>query len=654
MTRIKTRALAPLFALTLAACGDGESELTVGSKDFTESLVLGELIATVAESEGITVNRRIPYGGTFDNIEALKRGDIDVYPEYNGTGLILLGQPPISDGDEAYQRVQELYNPVGLTWQERLGFANDYELVMREDVAQELDVTTISDLANIEGGVSFGIDQEFQDRPVDGFSPMMRRYGLAGTADLVTESGAEGKAQLYQALLDREVQVVEGFGTDGQIAEYGLRVLEDDLNFFPTYQPAPLVRNQALQRFANLEVALQKLAGNIDVEAMREMNAAVELEGMDAASVAKRFLNDNGIVEIAEEELTPVEELVVAAGPLDSRDAQIARALSASRKSFEGRDITLNVAADPMQALASGAARLAVVDASSFFSLGPDVFPVQDAPAQAIGVVGYDMVHLITSAQDGIESIRDAESLGVGPENGSSARLAEMVLSSLGLADQVETQTVQVQGEDSVVAAQAEALANGEVDALFLMADAGHPDIVSLMEENDVRLLGLTEWQEGNSQVRFPFLRMSRIPADTYAGQGEAIDTIGAQVVLAGPAEVASPVGSAGPGSAPVGEIQPLAEKNITSLNEELATGEQLDPALPSPGILRPQARPQPAAINPSTSYSVVNLIVILVSIFLAYLYFREPPKRREPSLREPARPRHRDEAAPVSGDPHV
>jgi glycine betaine/choline ABC-type transport system substrate-binding protein len=653
-----TTAAAPTFllglALGLAGCGEGEDPLTIGSKDFTESLILGELIAQVAESEDIPVDRQIPYGGTFENIEALKRGDIDVYPEYNGTGLILLGQPPIHDGDESQERVQELYEPLGLTWQQRLGFANDYDLVMRQDRAQDLGVSTISDLTEIEGGVSFGIDKEFQERPVDGFSPMMRRYGLAGTADLITESGAEGKTELYQALLDGEVQVVEGFGTDGQIAEYGLTVLEDDLNFFPTYQPAPLVRAEAKERFQRLDAALQKLAGTIDIEAMRQMNAAVELEGMDPASVAKRFLSEQGIVDIPEEEIAAVEELRVAVSPLDSRDDQIAKALTAARRTFEGRNVIMVEVPDPMQALASGDVRLAVVDASSFFSLGDGVFPTADAPAQALGVVGYDVAHVITRTDDGVDSLGDAKMLGVGPAGGASEEVAGMMLTSLGIADQVELQSTTTIGEDDVLAEQTQALKDGELDALFLMTEAGHPEISALMEEGGARLIGIPEWQQGNNQVRFPFLRINRIPAGTYPGQDGPIDTVGSQVVLAGPARAANPVGSAGPGSAAIGEILPLADKSITALNEGLESAEQLDPALPSPDVLRPQAKPQAASINPSTPYSVVNLIVILVSIFLAYLYFREPPKRREPSLREPARPRPRGDAETLSGAPHV
>ena len=642
------------LALILAGCGEAEDPLRVGSKDFTEQLILGELIAQVAETEGIRVDRQIPYGGTFENIEALKRGDIDLYPEYNGTGLILLGQPPISDGDEAYQRVEELYQPLGLAWGERLGFANDYELVMREDRAEELGIRTISDLATIEGAVSFGIDEEFQERPVDGFSALLRRYGLNGSADVVAEPVAAGKARLYQALLQGEVDVVEGFTTDGQIAEYGLRVLEDDLDFFPTYEPAPLVRNQAMQRFPALDAALGKLGGLIEPAAMREMNAAVELEGMDPADVAKRFLADQGIIQVAEDELAAVEELTVAVGPLDARGDQVAQAVSAVRRAFQGRNVSVLETADPMAALTGAEARLALVDASAFFNLGEGVFPNQDVPAQALGVVGYDMAHVVTRRQDGIGALGEAARVGIGVRGSASEQVAQMVLTSLGRADRVELVGAQASDATEALETQLTALRGGELDALFLMVSTGHPALTQAMQENELRLLGLPEWQEGNNLVRFPFLRISRIPAGTYPGQDDPVDTIASQVVLAGPARAANPIGAAGPGSAAIGEIQPLADKSITSLNQELASAEQLDPALPSPDVLRPQARPQPAAINPSTSYSVVNLIVILVSIFLAYLYFRAPPKRPEPSLREPARPRGHGAAPPPSGDQHV
>lgn len=625
-----------LAALALAGCGEVEEPLRIGSKDFTEQLILGELIAQVAESEGIPVDRSIPYGGTFENIEALKRGDIDVYPEYNGTGLVLLGQPPMSDGDAAYRRVEELYEPLGLDWGERLGFANDYEIVMLAERADELGIETISDLSELEGPIRFGIDREFQERPVDGFAPMLRRYGLNGEAALITEATGTGKGQLYESLLGGEVDVVEAFSTDGQIAEYGLKVLEDDLEFFPTYQPAPLAREGALERFASLDVALGKLGGLIDTGAMREMNAAVELEGQEPAAVARRFLAENGVVA-AGADVAQVEQLRLAVGPLDSESAQIMTALKATRQTFPGRDVEVAEVADPIRTLTAGDARLALVDATAFFNLTDGVFPQQDVPAQALGVVGYDMAHILVRADSDLNALGDVRTLGVGPAGGASERIATMVLTSLGLDGAVQLEAAALADAAEPLPSQARALRGGEIDALFLMAAEGHPGIREIMAGGGLRLLSLLEWQDGNNLVRFPFLRLSRIPAGSYQGQEEPVDTIGAQVVLAGPAGVAAPVGAAGPGSAAIGEIQPIADKSIQELNAALASSEQLDPALPSPGILRPQAKPQPASIHPSTSHSVVNLLVILISIYLAYLYFRKPPRRRVPSLRAPA-----------------
>ncbi len=619
-----------LCLLALAGCGETETRLRVGAKDFTESLILGELIAIVAESRGIPVDREIPYGGTFDNIEALRRGDIDVYPEYNGTGLILLGQPPIADGDASTARVSELYEPLGLIWGERFGFQNDYAILMLRDRAEEAGVQAISDLANMDG-FTIGIDDEFQQRPVDGYSPMTRRYGLSGEVALVTDDTATGKADLYNALLAGEVDVIEGFLTDGQIAEFDLLVLEDDLGFFPTYQPSPLVRRAAAERFPALMPALEALGGAITTEAMQQLNADAELDGQDPATVARRFLAEAGLIDADQQQLV-AELLPVAVGGLDAPSGQAATALAAVRRTFRGRDVDLMRVADPMEALIDGSARVAVVGAAGFYQLGDDVFPDQRTGAEAVGVIGFDLAHVIAKTEDGPRRLADITRLGVGEPDGASERTAEMVLTSLGLMDQVELVSFEA-GDGEALAAPIGALEAGEVDALFLMAAEGHPEIASLLSEGDFGLLGIPEWQQGNSLVRFPFLRLTRIPEDTYDGMTRPVDTIGFQVVLAGPSGSGGGIGTAGPGAAAIGEIRPLADTSIVALNEHLASGETLDPTVPSAAILRPQPRPTPSAINPSPARSITNLIVIVVMIYLISLYVRRGPARERKRL---------------------
>jgi hypothetical protein len=173
---------------------------------------------------------------------------------------------------------------------------------------------------------------------------------------------------------------------------------------------------------------------------------------------------------------------------------------------------------------------------------------------------------------------------------------------------------------------------------MFLMAAADHPKIFELMGSGNFRLLSMDEWQEGNNLIRFPFLRLTRLPAETYPTMTAPVDTIGAQVVLAGPAGKVDPIGTAGPGSAAIGEVLPIADKSILALDEHLASTEQLDPALPSAAILRPQPRPAAASVSPSPARSAVNFVVILVIIYLLYLYFRkEPVRRRRPTGGAPA-----------------
>ena len=234
----------------LAGCGEEPHSLRVGSKPFSESMILAEMIAQLAENEGIAVERHIPFGTTSQIMEATKQGVVDVYPEYNGTGLIFLGQAPTSDGEKSTEIVQRLFNPLGLEMSGKFGFSNDYAIVMTGERAQELGVDSIGGLADLGQPLTFAVDEDFTQRPADGLPQMLRRYGITGSSTLAFPLGTEGKDRIVSALLDGSADVAELFVTDGQIAEYDLVVLEDDQKFFPVYEAAPLVRSEALKRVA--------------------------------------------------------------------------------------------------------------------------------------------------------------------------------------------------------------------------------------------------------------------------------------------------------------------------------------------------------------------------------------------------------------------
>ncbi|MCK5877998.1 MAG: hypothetical protein KAG43_10205, partial [Candidatus Marithrix sp.] len=281
-----------LLMLVIIGCSKSRP-LHIGSKDFTEQFILAEMVAQLLEDEKIAVKRSFPYGDTFSLLEAIKHGDLDIYVEYNGTGLIMLGQPPVNDGDKAFKKVKELFQPLGLEWLDRLGFANNYVLLMRRDRALGLKISKISDLANIPDGIKLAVDSEFISRPLDGLAALQRRYGL----NMLPVVKNKDTAVIYKALLDGKVDVAEGYSTEGRIEDFGLTVLEDDLEFFPVYQPSPLVRSSTLEHNPKLRPILKKLSGLIDTTSMRQMNREVELEGQDYQIVARDFLIKHQLIK---------------------------------------------------------------------------------------------------------------------------------------------------------------------------------------------------------------------------------------------------------------------------------------------------------------------------------------------------------------------
>jgi NMT1-like family len=367
---------------------------------------------------------------------------------------------------------------------------------------------------------------------------------------------------------------------------------------------------------------LRELGGVIDTQSMREMNAAVELEGRHYAEVAEAFLVDRGLLPAGTASVD-VEELVLAVDELAELSGPGGVALRAVRKAFPERSVTVVETADPLDAVVQGRARIALVNAASFFEV-EGLFPTRRVPAEAVGVVGYELAHVVIPDDSEAISLGEIGRLGVGAPDGASAHSADLILSSLELRDDIEL----VPHEGASLEAQAEELSQGGLDALFVMAPVGHQQLGEIMSGGDFRLLPLQEWQEGNNQVRFPFLRMSRIPAGTYEGQEEPVETVGAQLVLAGPAPPREAVGEAGPATGLPRQASRLPDQTVTALADALPIEERLHPTLPAAGALAPATPPATPPINPSPITSVVNFVIVLVSCFLFYLFIRKgrPP----------------------------
>jgi osmoprotectant transport system substrate-binding protein len=274
--------------LFCAACAPRMRGITVGSKNFTEQLVLGELLAQYLESVcHAPVERRFYLAGTYICHQALLAGRIDVYVEYTGTALAaILKEHPSGDSQAVYEQVKEEYrSKFNLDVMPPLGFNNSFAMVMRGDDARRLGVSTLSQLAKFAPQLRLGVGYEFLERQ-DGYKGLVSTYGLKfAEAPRVMDLGL-----LYRALENKSVDVVAGNNTDGLIAALGLVVLEDDKYYFPPYDAVPIVRPQLFQECPAARAAFERLAGRITADDMRKMNYAVDGEKRDAADVARDFL----------------------------------------------------------------------------------------------------------------------------------------------------------------------------------------------------------------------------------------------------------------------------------------------------------------------------------------------------------------------------
>jgi len=274
--------LPALVALLTSDIAAQPTPIVVGSKNFTEGYVLAEIMAQLIEANDVPVVRRFGFGGTLVAYEALRAAEIDVYAEYTGTiAQAILGLERRLDLDELASELEA----VGLEALDPLGFNNTYALAVEPNLASARGLTTISDLA-AHPDLRFGFSHEFRDR-ADGWPGLRRAYALPQDS-----SGIE-HGLAYRALTERSIDVTDAYATDGDLERFGLAVLDDDRGFFPEYLAVPLVRDGVDPRVKDI---LRQLAGRLDAQRMRALNAAVVVAGQSFAEVARGFLEREGLV----------------------------------------------------------------------------------------------------------------------------------------------------------------------------------------------------------------------------------------------------------------------------------------------------------------------------------------------------------------------
>ena len=281
-----------LFGIVGFFMGKSTGRIAVGSKDFTEQVILGEILAQAIEAKtGLQVVRRFDLGGNLAH-EALLAGEVDLYVEYTGTALlaILKGQP-LTDPQEVYRRVKADYaDRFKLEWTEPLGFNNTFAILVRGEDAKKLGLKTITNASRVSAQWRAGFGQDFMSR-ADGFPGFARTYGFH-----FQEIREMDLSLTYRALTEKQVDLIAGNSTDGLISRYGLVQLEDDRHYFPPYDAVPVARQAVLQKYPELRAVLKQLGGTLTVDEMRKLNYAVDGEKRQPKDVAREFLQRKGIL----------------------------------------------------------------------------------------------------------------------------------------------------------------------------------------------------------------------------------------------------------------------------------------------------------------------------------------------------------------------
>ena len=287
--------LCMLFAMV--GCSGNQKKVIIASKQFTENILLSEMYSQLVEANtDLKVERKQNLGGTSVCFPAMEKAEIDIYVEYSGTAyaeILKLSNDGTVTSDGVYDAVQsKLASDYHITMFEPIGINNTYALGMLHSVSEELDISSMSDLTSLSPNLRFGANHVFYTRELDGYDAMMARYGYNFSASEKMDSSL-----LYEAIAQKQLDVIIIYATDSLLVKYDMTILKDDLSLFPAYHGAPICRNATLETYPELNDVLNKLAGFIDDSTMQQLDYQVDVEHKTVEAVAKQFLTEQGLVK---------------------------------------------------------------------------------------------------------------------------------------------------------------------------------------------------------------------------------------------------------------------------------------------------------------------------------------------------------------------
>ena len=280
------------LSILIVGCSDDSDSIVIGSKNFTENILLAELTAQhIENSTDITVKRRLNLGGSFLCHEALLSGAIDLYPEYSGTALTAILKLPVGQDPETVREtvVRAYRDRFQFEWMKPFGFNNTFAILVRGEDAEQSGLATISDLATVSESLTIGLGFEFLERQ-DGFSGLVEAYGLR----FADEPKSMDLGLVFRALRDKQIDVGVANSTDGLIAAMNLTMLADDRRYFPPYDAAMVARSDSLSKFPELPGLLDALGGRLDEARMQELNHEIDGNHRPLEDVAREALANWG------------------------------------------------------------------------------------------------------------------------------------------------------------------------------------------------------------------------------------------------------------------------------------------------------------------------------------------------------------------------
>lgn len=609
------RSLAGLLLAALLVAGCERDPVLLASKDALQDQILAEMMARMIEAQGLAVERRGGLGDSADLFQALRAGAVDVYPEYTGTALALLGAPPEADRALVRERLAGPFAALGLEFLDPFGFESRFTTVTRRALAQGEGLTTVSDLARRAEDLRLGVSRGFAERPQDGLAGYLEHFGLDFEDVLIVPE--EQRETLYEMLVDQRIDVMIGFSTDPQIADFGLMTLAADRPYFPAYEAAPLTSVTALEHHPALREALAPLAGVLDAAELRELVRQVQVAGRTPRAVAAIALARLGLAEGVA--VPPEIPLAIALDPLEIGTHSANRALDAVRTAMPGRAVSLESTGEPLDVLASGEARMAVVPSAAHFRLTQEGVE-RIGEVEAIGVVGRSVLYAIARS-DGPARLGHARVVATGPE-GSASHLVASVLARHG-----EIEIVIDPQLDSGAETVGAAIVRGEADAGLVIASRQRGDVVDLLRaEPDLRLVDASAWWQGSARLVLPFFGEAMLRPETHPGLDREVAVLSMQTVLTGPALATSPgLGRQGPISFDT-RVQPLTDTTVRAIDAALGTRPDVGANLRAAQALSPRPPDAPSARNPQPDQAVLAVGIFAYLTVAAWLLVRRRP----------------------------